>query len=164
MSLLKPHPLWTTAESNPLKVAMATVQAVMLSGRYRCGSLTRHWSSSSSGFCELSSACNEIVEDLSHILQLCPALNIFRSKLLDFTINYASHLPFHIQDLLVRKCSPYYQGFCGFVLDCTNDSEVISAIQTYGHAISYHLFAVTRVWAYVLHRERLKILGRWYVP
>ena len=164
MSLLKPHPLWTTAESNPLKVTMATVQAVMLSGRYRCGSLTRHWSPSSSGFCLLSPTCNEVVEDLTHILQHCPALSIFRSKLLHFTISYASNLPFLLQDILVRKCCPDYHGFCRFVLDCSSDPEVIHAYQIHGQAVHFHLFAVTRVWVYVLHRERLKMLGRWYAP
>ena len=31
-SLTKPHPLWTTAGSDPYQVTMATVQAAMLSG------------------------------------------------------------------------------------------------------------------------------------
>ena len=36
MSLTAPHPLWWTAGSSPSKVAMATtIQAQMISGRYR---------------------------------------------------------------------------------------------------------------------------------
>ena len=35
MSLTEPHPLWTSAGSSPAKIAMATVQAQMLSGKYR---------------------------------------------------------------------------------------------------------------------------------
>ena len=46
MSLQRSHPIWLTAGHSPFKVAMATIQAKMLSGRYRCGYLTRHWSSS----------------------------------------------------------------------------------------------------------------------
>ena len=41
MSLVSPHPLWQTAEHFPHKVAMATIQSHMISGRYRCGALTR---------------------------------------------------------------------------------------------------------------------------
>ena len=43
MSIQKSHPLWTTAGSSPAKVAKATVQALMLLGRYRTESLTKHW-------------------------------------------------------------------------------------------------------------------------
>jgi len=34
MSLTSPHPLWTSAGSSPANIAMATVQAQMLSGRF----------------------------------------------------------------------------------------------------------------------------------
>ena len=57
MSLSSPHPLWSTAGSSPSKVAMATIQAQMLSGRYRSQKLCRHWSIHSSGFCLLSEEC-----------------------------------------------------------------------------------------------------------
>ena len=35
MSLSQPHPIWTSAGSSPYEVRKATVQARMLSGRYR---------------------------------------------------------------------------------------------------------------------------------
>ena len=54
MSLCKPHPLWRTAGSSPAKVTKATVQALLLSGRYRTEGLMKHWSSNKSGFCLLS--------------------------------------------------------------------------------------------------------------
>ena len=43
MSLSRPHPLLSSAGSSPSKVSMASVQALMLSGRYRTQSLMRHW-------------------------------------------------------------------------------------------------------------------------
>jgi hypothetical protein len=43
MSLTKPHPIWTTAGSSPAKVAMASVQAKMISGRFRTELLCSHW-------------------------------------------------------------------------------------------------------------------------
>ena len=42
MSLLTPHLIWRTAGHSPFKIAMASVQALFISGRYRCGALTRH--------------------------------------------------------------------------------------------------------------------------
>ena len=47
MSLVKPHPLWTTAGSSPSKMSMATVQARMVSGRYRSELLCSNWSKNS---------------------------------------------------------------------------------------------------------------------
>ena len=42
MSLTSSHPMFTTAGSSPAKVAMALVQSVMLSGRYRTEGLCSH--------------------------------------------------------------------------------------------------------------------------
>ena len=57
MSLSKVHPLWLTAGHSPFKVSMALIQAKMLSGRYRCGYLTRHWSNSD-GTCKITPECH----------------------------------------------------------------------------------------------------------
>ena len=43
MSLAKIHPLLSTAGHSSNNVAKSLVQSVMLSGRYRCGALIRHW-------------------------------------------------------------------------------------------------------------------------
>ena len=78
MSLKSPHPIWTTAGSSPSKVALATIQAQMLSGRYRTQLLCSHWSPLSSQCCQLSQACSNIVEDIPHILRDCEALRATR--------------------------------------------------------------------------------------
>ena len=39
ISLTSPHPLWTTAGSSPANVSMASIQAQMVSGWYRCEAL-----------------------------------------------------------------------------------------------------------------------------
>jgi hypothetical protein len=71
-SLSKPHPLWSTAGSSPYQVAKATIQAKMLSGRYRTERLMRFWSKNKEGLCLLPS-CSELhlQEDLEHILVHC---------------------------------------------------------------------------------------------
>ena len=57
LSLCRPHPIWSSAGSNPYEVKKACAQARMLSGRYRTCWLSRHWSGDSSGSCTLP-ACH----------------------------------------------------------------------------------------------------------
>ena len=52
-------------------------------------------------------------------------------------------------------------SFVTFMLDCSSDPEVILLHQDMGFSVLEALFSVTRTWAYILHRERLKLLGRW---
>ena len=160
MSLLHPHPMWKTAGHNPFKVAMATVQARFLSGRYRCGSLTRHWSGSD-GSCLMSPLCSGILEDIPHIIRLCPSLNHIRQDLCQFTFRYSSFLPVQLMELIRMKCSPDNPTFVDFVIDCSTDSDIIAALQVLGEDVLHHSYAITRTWAYVLHKERLKLLGLW---
>ena len=72
MSLTKPHPMLQYAD-NSYKVNKITTVLRMLSGRFRSGSLLRHFSSNISGICEL---CQTELEDLPHILiPRCPKLH-----------------------------------------------------------------------------------------
>ena len=80
------HDLWTTAGSSPARVAMATVQAQMISGRYRTQQLCSHWSPHTTGFCLLSSSCASTIEDLPHILSCCLALLPARENLQRFSL------------------------------------------------------------------------------
>ena len=161
MSITSPHPLFTTAGSSPSKVAMASIQAVMASGRYRTEALCSHWSANKRGTCQLSEACSEMLEDVPHILSTCSALNPTRDKLLSYTREYSSVIPHEIRALLLLLCSPSHNKFCSFLLDCSTLPEVISASQRFGYIVLEHFYNVTRTWIFVLHRERLRILGRW---
>ena len=161
MSLTTPHPLWKTAGHSPYKIAMATIQAKMLSGRYRCGALTRHWGSGHGGGCLISPYCTNILEDLVHILKFCPALNATRLSLYDYTMSFANSLPMKLRNLICKKCDPSTPTFVNFILDCSSDPDVILICQEEGFHILEPLFSVTRTWAFVIHRERLKLLGRW---
>ena len=111
MSLVSPHPLWTTAGHSPSKVAMASVQASMLSGRYPIDKLTRHWSLKVTGYCTLHDNCSNMMEDICHVLQHCTALNVARLKLLDYTHSQIKDLPQILQNLACPR-------FTNFLLDC----------------------------------------------
>ena len=162
MSLVSPHPLWKTAGHNPIKVSMATVQASLLSGRYRCGSLLRHWSpSKETGYCKLSLSCSRTLEDIPHILRWCPSLTNVRHGLTDYTYRYSANLPLELMSLLRRKCNLSSPTFVNFILDCSTDPDVIRTTQVLGSDVLDHLFTVTRTWAFVIHRERLRMLGSW---
>ena len=74
MSLCQPHPIWTTTGSFPFDVKKATVQARMLSGRYRTCWLRRHWSEDSTGHCQVP-GCTGQPGTLQHIATgECPGL------------------------------------------------------------------------------------------
>ena len=160
MSLRAPHPLWLTASSSPTKVVMAIQQARLLSGRYRLESLTSHWTNSS-GHCRLSPVC-ETSEDIIHFLKFCSALDQSRRNLFSFTEAYCASHPV-ITNIIQTYCTNSTEGrrFCQFILDCSVLPEVVVAVQNYGTIIHTHLFNISRIWCYTLHRERLKLLGRW---
>ena len=153
MTLVSPHPIWTTAGSSPSKVAMATVQALMLSGRYRTQKLCSHWSQQTSGYCLLAKTCSTSIEDLPHILSKCDGLLPIREKLLRFTLNYCEVNPI-IKQIVLPLCQPSNPAFCQFMLDCSVLPQVILLHQFHGNIILQHLFHITRSWTYTLHKER----------
>lgn len=159
MSLTSTHPLWETAGSSPTKVVMATVQAQFLSGRYRSEALCSHWSPNAHGRCKLIPGCEEY-EDTTHILQNCSGLNKTRMKMIDFTNSYCLKHPV-IANLVTKYCNTSCRLFCQFLLDSSVLPDVIAAVQMHGKVIHKHLFNISRIWVYSLHRDRLKILGRW---
>ena len=162
MSLSSPHPLWTTARSSPYEVIKATVQAKMLSGRYRTEQLCRFWSQNKNGYC-LAPSCagaNQL-EGLHHILATCPSLNLTRLSLLSFTENYCQNLHPIIQAIAASYTNPNHALYVHFLLDCSTIPEIVSASQQLGDQALSHLFQVSRTWCYTLHRVRLKTLGRW---
>ena len=160
MTLTKPHPLWTTAGSSPAKIAMATVQARMLSGRYRTGLLCSNWTHNMTGNCVLSPGCSNKSEDIVHILTSCEALETTRERLRDYTKNYAITNPL-IAPILSEFCVSTSYLFVQFLLDCSVIPSVIAISQKEGTVIHDHLFEITRTWVYTLHKQRLKLLGRW---
>ena len=139
---------------------MVTIQARMISGRYRSEGLYRHWSKNKDGFCLLSPSCANTVEDIPHILTSCVGLSPTRDKLIRYTLNYASNVP-ALQNLILSLSSPSNPRLIQFLLDCSCLPEVIRATQIHGQEVPGHLFTISRTWVYTLHKSRMKILGRW---
>ena len=143
MSLSIPHPIWLTAKSSSYEVIKATVQAKMLSGRYRTGLLSKHWSTNRSGYCLLPS-CTAQIEDLAHILVSCPSLNHIRTNLLHFTKQYLTQIPEDALQQISSLASPSSPLFMDFLLDCSTIPCVIVLVQKFGPELLHHLFHLSR--------------------
>ena len=128
----------------------------MLSGRYRCGSLTRHWDNTD-GMCKLSPRCREELEDISHILKQCSALNVMRLRLTTFTQDYSNSLPDKVRLFLLECCNPEHPDYLIFLLDCSSLPRVILLTQEFGKIVLNHLFHISRTWIFAIHRERKNI-------
>ena len=161
MNLTKTHPVWTSAGSCPYQVAMCTVQATMMTGRYRTELLCSKWAPNSIGSCLAPSCISESQEeDLHHILAGCESLEPTRLRLANFTAEFCLKNPI-VQPLIHEFCSTHHPQFCQFLIDCSVLPAVITASQFLGPDVLNLLFRITRTWCYCLHKKRLQILGRW---
>ena len=121
MSLSRPHPILTTSP-NPYEVNKTVVQMRMLSGRYRVGSLTRHFAGDNSGLCEL---CGSEVEDLAHLLvPRCPLLVDRLEALLHFASSVAQQSPLCLS-ILNTALAGGEEAWVQFVLDCSTYPDTI---------------------------------------
>ena len=80
MSLSRPHPLYQTCGSNSYEFCKALVQSRMISGRYRCDTLVRHFSPGSDGSCSMCTKGE--LGTIEHILVLCVSLQEKRIQLM----------------------------------------------------------------------------------
>ena len=160
MSLSHPHPIWTSAGSSPYEVKKATVQARMLSGRYRTCWLRRHWSGDSSGTCRVPGCSNEL-GTLQHLATgecsglanaFVRSLALWKSFLRDNPILFPVIKHYSLGDPI---------DFLKFLVDPTTQPLVISLTQTHGTNITEKLCYMTRTWLFYMHKERLKLLELW---
>ena len=160
MSLSSPHPIWTSAGSSPYEVQKATVQARMLSGRYRTCWLRRHWSGDSTGSCRVP-GCSGEPGTLKHLATgECPGL---ANALVRATALWTSFLKENPVLFPVVKLYSLGDpdGFLKFLLDPTTLPPVISLAQKHGSLVKEQLCYMTRTWLYYMHKERLKLLQLW---
>ena len=157
MNLTKPHPIWTTAGSNPYEIAKAVQQARFLSGRYRSASLTQHWGGNRDGLC-LAPTCTNKLETTEHILVHCKYYINCKRRLYSLWLSTTNKI---ILALVLEALSSESQYLVQFILDCSVLPSVIKATQAYGAGILKELFYLTRSWCFSLYRERMKLLGRW---
>ena len=158
MYLTKPHPIWSTAGSNPHEISKAVQQARFISGRYRCASLTKHWSNyNREGYCS-SPTCTNEAETIEHILLKCESYIHCRRRLISLWLTTKNRV---VLNLVLEAFTSESEYLVQFLLDCSVLPKVISASQTYGPIILHELFYLTRSWCFSIHRQRMRILGRW---
>ena len=160
MSLANPHPLWTSAKSSPYEIRKATVQARMLSGRYRTCWLRRHWSGDTSGMCRIP-GCTGEPGTLQHIVaRECPGLVNAYSRATALWSSFLRDNP-----LLLPTISSFsladHPTFLSFLLDPSTLAPVISLAQIHGKEIIDQLCYLARTWLYCVHKERLKLMNLW---
>ena len=162
ISLLRPHPIWSSLDGNPYQTKAAHIQALLLTGRYRTERLCRFWSSNKDGLCILEKCFNlKISESIEHFLLHCDSLSDERRRLVLYSISFAAENP------IVKNIIDKYLLFevneekkVQFLLDCSSLPDVINAAQQYGPELYQLCFKLTRTWCRSLHRARVKKLGQ----
>ena len=161
-SLSSPHRIWQSLDGNPYQAQAASVQALLLSGRYRTERLCRFWSSNRKGYCLLGQCWDlKLAENIEHFLLRCDALTDERRRLYLYSINLGNEFPL-LQPVLDAYLFTNDDDIkMKFLLDCSSLPMVIRASQLFGDRIYAVLFILTRTWCRSLHRARLRKLGRW---
>ena len=131
----------------------------MLSGRFHCGSLLRHfYPQKVSGVCEL---CTLEIEDIPHIiLPKCPLLYDKAESLLKFAQDTLSVCPSAtniFSNIFTHGKDDYLK--VQFMLDPTVIPEVIRAAQINTNIIQI-ILRVTTTWCYSFNKTRKKLLER----
>ena len=158
MSLLHPHPLWTTSKNNTFEVNKSIVVSRLLSGQYPSDWHTRHWSpSNKEGHCLLCPG-KELPGTIEHLLATCEALDDKRQALFKFWEQQSDESP-HVQHLLHGIRSSSEVDFIQFILDPSVVPSVISGCQNGIYTLEV-IFHLTRTFCYGIHRRRLQLLGR----
>ena len=110
----------------------------------------------------LSDTCQgqNVPGTLQQLLIVCPALEQARQRLHHLLcLETLTCPPFHRLILQILSSSPEIQT--RFILDSTAFPEIIVLVQTYGRDIQDSVLCLTKRLAFSLHKQKLKLLGRW---
>ena len=158
-SLSQAHPIWTGSVGNSYECCKSTVLARMVSGRYRCETMCRFWSTNKQGFCQ-APTCHEVPGDLEHLLTSCPSLEHTRHQLHSLWCRKTAHLqPLHFLILQILGSKSTIQ--VKFILDCLSFPQLVHLINLYGQSVQSLVFYLARTWAYCTHREKQILMGKW---
>ena len=153
-----PHPLWWTCQSSPSAVRAATVQAKMLSGRYRSCWMRRHWTDET-GECRLP-GCGKSPGDVAHLLSgECTALQPHQATALLHLQELLAPYP-QILPIVLSALDADREASTTFILDPSTDPRVIVLCQQQGQgSVLGPLFRACRAWVWAAHRTRMRLLG-----
>ena len=151
-----PQPPWWTCVSSPSAARAATVQAEMLSGRYRSCWLWRHWTAES-GACRLP-GCGLSPGDVSHLLSgQCPALQDILATTLRQLEDMLSPHPYLFPPVLAalrdEACTTFH------LYPSTIPEVFVLCQQLSQKQVLVPLFRACRAWIWAVHRSRMKFLG-----
>ena len=124
---------------------------------YRSENLVRHWSKNKDGFC-YSVTCTNKVETIEHILIQCSAYSDCKRKLYSLWLSATNPV---VYKLVLEAFSSETSYLLQFILDCSVLPTVIAATQRHDFIVLKELFHFTRTWCFTIHRQRMKMLGRW---
>ena len=161
MSLLKPHPLWTTSKCNPFESNKSLVVSKFLSGQYPSDWFCRRWSKTNpAGSCLLCPS-QDTPGDLQHLLVGCCSLQLKRDDIYDYWNKQTLEKP-NLQRLLQSMIAKTSRDLCQFLLDPSVVPEVISGCQQELFSLD-DIFSLTKTFVYAIHRRRLQMLGRFNI-
>ena len=158
MSLLKPHPIFTSCSSNVFETNKSVCQASLLSGRFKTDYLSRHWNKDNPhGFCTLCPGMSYF-DTLEHFLISCDTLQDKRNTVIAYWLKTAQEDD-QLRNLLVTKLRAPPYILLQFLLDASSDPDVIQGCQHKKFSLD-EIFRLTRCWCYALHRRKLQLTGR----
>ena len=119
--------------------------------------LASHWSKNKEGYC-LAPTCKNKIETTKHILIECDAYIHCKIRLYSLWISYPCPI---VHGLVLEALSAETDYLLQFIIDCSVLPSVIRASQSFGESILQKLFYLTRTWCWSVHKQRMKLLGRW---
>ena len=161
MSLTRPSTLWSSCHGLPYEVRKATVQARMVSGRYRTCWFRRNFGVGESGFCRVPGCTSDLPGTLEHLATgQCPGMATAVTAATTHWGGFLAGNP-HLLPLIQDYAAGESSAFLAFLLDPSTQPPVLALAQQLGSGVTDQLCHMTRTWLYSLHKERLVKLGLW---
>ena len=151
-SLTKPHYMWSNTGGKPYETSKATVQARMLSGRFRSEMFCRHFNSKNrEGYCTASS-CNNIPGTLEHILLTCPSLNSTREQMYSMCLENTVMFP-TLHQLIIDVLASSEETKTQFFLEPLSFQHVQQESESIGPQYIQTVSYITRTFVFRIYRE-----------
>ena len=145
-----PHLIWTSCSPSLSCICAATVQAQIISGRYRTFALTAKWTGES-GSCQLQ-GCNFYPGDTLHLLSgNCPFLGPHLKLNLERGQSMMSSYPL-LQQIVQHAWNLGQEAWVDFVTDPSTNPMIISHKQNYGDPSILPIMRLSRSYIWCMHR------------